>query len=168
MDETAVDYARNALRKRKDETRRKVVAKEFLDGMVSGAVSKLHKAQEKNGGRLPYGRMSEVLQGLLDNGAKATKHSLDYLLKHYVKPAGISAEAPVAISVEAPAHAPLSVINVNREQQSNVSSLQGVKGVENAMTAKKAGCPKGTTQGPVLRTYLLIMRSTKLKLLKLM
>jgi phage terminase small subunit len=146
MDESADDYARNVLRKRKDETRRKVVAKEFLDDMVTSAVSKLHEAQKKNGGRLPYGRMAEVLQGLVDNGAKATKHSLNYLLKHYVKPAGISAEAPVAISEEAPAHAPLSVINVNREQQSSISSLQGVEGVENAVTTKKAGRPKGTTR----------------------
>jgi len=48
--------------------------------------------------------MTEVLQGLLDNGAKATRNSINQLLKKYMKPAGISAEAP--------AGAPLAVIDV--------------------------------------------------------
>ena len=53
MDDSADDYANNALKKRKEELRRKAKAKEFRDGMIDGAVSQLHEAQEKNGGRLP-------------------------------------------------------------------------------------------------------------------
>ncbi len=115
--------------------------------MISLAVSRLYEAKEKNGRRLPHRLMSEVLQGLLGNGAKATRDSLNYLLKNYVKPA--------AISTEAPARAPLSVIDVNSNLQSNISSLDGVEGVENAMTANdvttntnpnKSGRPKGSTR----------------------
>jgi predicted secreted protein len=87
--------------------------------------------------------MSEVLQGLLDNGANTTRDALDKLLKKYVKPAAISVE-------EAPARAPLSVINnVNMEQDSNISSLYGVEGVANLLVAfsnKKAGHPKGSAK----------------------
>jgi hypothetical protein len=140
MDDSADDYANNALKKRKEELRRKAKAKEFRDGMIDGAVSELHEAQEKNGGRLPHRLMSEVLQGLLDNGAKATRDSINKRLKRYVKPAGIS--------VEAPARFPLSVIDVNTQLQSNVSSLHGVEGVENVVTTNtnKAGRPKGSTR----------------------
>ena len=49
----------NALKKRKEELRRKAKAKEFCDGMIDGAVSQLNEAQEKNGGRLPHRLMSE-------------------------------------------------------------------------------------------------------------
>jgi hypothetical protein len=70
--------------------------------MISGAVSRLYEAKEKNGGRLPHRLLSEVLQGLLDNGAKTTRDTINKRLKRYVRPAGIS--------VEAPAHVPLSVM----------------------------------------------------------
>jgi hypothetical protein len=49
MDNSADDYATNALKKRKEELRREAKAKEFCDGMIDGAVSQLHEAQEKNG-----------------------------------------------------------------------------------------------------------------------
>jgi hypothetical protein len=39
MDNDAPEYACNALRKQKAETRCKVVAKEFCDDMISGALS---------------------------------------------------------------------------------------------------------------------------------
>jgi hypothetical protein len=120
MDDTA-EYARNALRKRRDEAKRKVIAKEFCDGMISGAVTQLYEAQEKNGGRLPHRKMDEVLLGLLDNRAKATRSMLSKRLKSYARPAGIGAEA----------RAPLAAINVNVANQSTVSSLHGVEGVEN-------------------------------------
>ena len=46
MDDSADDYAKNSLRKRKEEKRRNAVAKDFCDGMISLAVSWLYKAKE--------------------------------------------------------------------------------------------------------------------------
>jgi hypothetical protein len=43
----APEYARNALRKRKAETRRNVVAKEVRDGMISRAVSGIRSPGEE-------------------------------------------------------------------------------------------------------------------------
>jgi hypothetical protein len=45
MDDSA-EFARNALQKRKDKTRRKVVAKEFCDGTLSREPSLGYEAQE--------------------------------------------------------------------------------------------------------------------------
>jgi hypothetical protein len=82
MDESDVAHAINALKKQKEEKRRKVRAKEVRKDLISGA-----DAKEKNGGRLPHQEMSEVLQGLRDNGANTTRNTLNHLLKRYVRPA---------------------------------------------------------------------------------
>jgi hypothetical protein len=53
-----------------------------------------------------------------------------------------------AISVDEEVRAPLSAIDVNMEQESILSSLPGVDGVENLLemtSAKKAGHLKGST-----------------------
>jgi hypothetical protein len=54
------------------------------------------------------------------------------------------------ITVNEEARAPLSVINVNMEQVSNISSLHGVDGAENLLetttSTKQYVCPKGTTK----------------------
>jgi hypothetical protein len=143
MDYSADDYAGNSLRLKKEERRRKDRAMEFCNGMISGAVSQLYKAQKKNSGKLPHCFliMSEVPQGLLDKGTKAMRDSLNNHLNKYVKPAGMS--------VEAPTRAPLSVNDVNRlKHQSNISSLHGVEGVKNGVTTitNKAGRPNGSTK----------------------
>jgi hypothetical protein len=48
MDESAVAHAKNAWKKQKEETRRKVRAKEIHKDMISGAVYRLSDAKEKN------------------------------------------------------------------------------------------------------------------------
>jgi hypothetical protein len=60
MDESGVARAINAWKKKKEEKRHKVRAKETCKDMISGAVSRLSDAKEKNGGRLPHQEMSEV------------------------------------------------------------------------------------------------------------
>jgi hypothetical protein len=96
MDDSAVVHASNSLRKPKEEAKLKTIAKEICDGMFSGAVSWQNKVKGKNGGWVPHCKMLEVIQGLLDNGAKTTRGMLNKLLKSYVKPAEISVEeAPV-------------------------------------------------------------------------
>jgi hypothetical protein len=54
MEEAA--FALNALKKRKDDKRRKVVAKEFRYIMLGKASTWLVEAKKTNGGRLPQGR----------------------------------------------------------------------------------------------------------------
>jgi hypothetical protein len=128
-----------AFKRRKEEKRRKTVAKEILDGVFSGAVARLSEAKEKNGGRLPQGKMTEVIQGLRDIGVHTTRDVLNKLLQKYVKP---------VISVNEETRAPLSVLNLNAEQ-SKISSLHGVNGAESPLqttSVKKGGRPKGTTK----------------------
>jgi hypothetical protein len=83
-------------------------------------LSRLNEAKEKNGGKLlPYGKMSEVVQGLSDVGVHVDRNALNYLFKRYVKP---------VIKV---VRCPLSVINVNMDLDSSISRLHAVKGAEN-------------------------------------
>jgi hypothetical protein len=78
MDDSNAAIALNSLKKRKEGKRRKVIAKEIYDNMISAAMSRLRRqAMEKNGGRLPHRKMLEVLQGLEDNGAHMTRHKLN-------------------------------------------------------------------------------------------
>jgi hypothetical protein len=128
--------ALTALKRRKEVARRKIVAKELIDSLFSGAVTRLHKVKEENGGRLPFGKMSEAIQGLCDIGVHTTRNVLNKLLQKYVKP---------SITVnEDEARPPLSAIDVN--EQSNISSLHGVEGAENLCQKKKGGRPKGSTK----------------------
>jgi hypothetical protein len=126
-------------KKQREETRRKARAKEICKDMVSGAVSRLSDAKEKNGGRLPHREMTEVLQSLKDNGAHTTRSTLNKMLKKYIRP-NIRPN---------PLFPPLDVVEVDVELESEVSSLHGVEGVENlaATTSnKKGGRPKGSTR----------------------
>ncbi len=112
--------AMHALKRQKEEKRRKTQAKEIVDRMISGAVSILNKAKEKNGGRLPHNKMINIIQGLQDNGVHTSRSILNKLLKtYYVK---------AVITVTKETRAPLSIIDVNMEQVFNISSLCGVKG----------------------------------------
>jgi hypothetical protein len=107
--------------------------------MISGAVSRLSDAKEKNGGGLQHQEMSEILQGLRDNGATTTRNALNHLLRRHVRPARERDDL----------FPPLSVIDMNVEQDSNVSSLHGVEGVEKfpvTTNNKKGGRPKGRTR----------------------
>jgi hypothetical protein len=55
MDESDAAPASNALKRRKEEARRKYIKKEIFRGMISSAVSRLlSEAKENNGGRLPH------------------------------------------------------------------------------------------------------------------
>jgi hypothetical protein len=95
----------------------------------------------ENGGKLlPYGRMSKVIQGLADHNVHVSRDVLNCLVKRIPK-------SPTA-STREDRH-PLSIIDVNLESESNVSSLHAVEGAENLvvmMTTKKTGRPKGTTK----------------------
>ena len=76
----------NALKRQQEEKRRKHVKKDFRDGMISKAVSWLFDSREKNGGKLlPYGKMSEVIKDLSDNGVTVSRNVLNHFLKKYVK-----------------------------------------------------------------------------------
>jgi hypothetical protein len=61
--------------------------------------------------------MPEVIQGLLDNGVHVTRNVLNYSLRKYTKPAISSAEE---------ARHPLFAININLDQESNISRLHAV------------------------------------------
>ena len=57
------NFATTALNRQKHDKRRKSEAKECRDNIIYGAVSRLSEAKEKNGGRMPYGKMQNVIQG---------------------------------------------------------------------------------------------------------
>lgn len=106
MDDATAARHRNAAKKRKDEKKRKVLVKELNDGMIHAALTLLSKSSDDNGGRLPYRKMAEVVQGLRDRGVLTTRHAMNKKLLNYNKnkPAVISAEN------EALATAPLADI----------------------------------------------------------
>jgi hypothetical protein len=70
------------------------------------------------------------------------RNTLNYLLRRYVKP------------VFKMARCPLSVIDVNMDLESNISSLHAVKGAENlplTNSMKMPGHPKGTTKANIVK-----------------
>jgi hypothetical protein len=98
-----------------------------------------------NRGRLPPGKMSEVIQDLADNGVHVTRDVLNKLTKKY--------EAQAISVEEGTATLPLRDITV--ELQTNVSSL-GVDGVEDINSTKKAiGRPKGSTKANARKENIL-------------
>jgi hypothetical protein len=129
-------YAQTALTRRKDEKRRKYIAKEFRDSLLCRASTWLNDAKKTNGGRLPFGKMAEVIQDLADHGVHVSRNVLNKLVVKYATQAK-------ATSVEELTTVPLADITV--EVQTNISSLPGVDGVEDIDITKKAGRPKGTT-----------------------
>jgi hypothetical protein len=137
MEEAA--YAQSALRRRKDEKRRKYIAKEFRESLLCKASTWLDEAKKKNGGRLPFGKMAEVIQDLADHGVHVTR---DVLNKRVERSAKRTAAVPT--SVDELTRVPFTDITV--ELQTNVSSLDGVDGAEDVAITKKAGRPKGTTK----------------------
>jgi hypothetical protein len=93
----------------------------------------LYNAKLANGGRLPYGKMDEILMGLEKGGLKVSKDNMNHRLRRY---------KPIEVTR-------LPLQTVNTEQQSNVSSLSGARGAEDedgeANNRNKGGRPKGTT-----------------------
>jgi hypothetical protein len=70
MDNPTHSCAMNALKRQKEAKRHKSIAKDFCDSLIQQtALSWLNKAREKyRRNNLPYGKMLEVVQGLLDVG----------------------------------------------------------------------------------------------------
>jgi hypothetical protein len=133
----------NALKKQQEEKRRKRVAKEFRQNMIATTCVRLIECRQKNGRTLiPHGKVAEAVQDLKDNGVHVTRSMLNYMLRK-----------TSATGVEE-VRAPLTDIAINLEQDSNVSSLHGVEGVENTpipvtipvTVTNKPGCPKGSTK----------------------
>ena len=150
MDDPTHAYAMNALKRQKEERKRKTLAKDFWDTLIEAALSRLSEAKRENGGKLlPYGKMSEVIRGLSDHGVLVTRDVLNHKLKKHVKP---SIEAPIE-----PARHPLAVIDVNVDIESNISSLHATEGAENAqnhetnVTKSSGGRPKGSTKANLMK-----------------
>jgi hypothetical protein len=97
--------------------------------MISRAISRLYKVQEKNDGRIPHHKMAKIQQGLLDNREKHAKEIVKTLCEASRDKSGDTILCP------------LSVIDVNSAYQASVSSLHRFEGFKNNM----AGRPKGST-----------------------
>jgi hypothetical protein len=130
MEEAA--FALNALKRRKDDKRRMFIANEFHDSMLCKAATWLNKAKKTNGGRLPQGKMLQVIQDCADHGVHVTQRVLNKLIVKN-EPQQLGATT-------------LPVIAVTVETQMSISSL-GPDGVEDIdVTKKVSGHPKGSTK----------------------
>ena len=73
-------FAMNALKRRKDDKRRQFIAKEFRASMLDKASTWLNEAKKTNNGKLPYGKMLEVIQDLANNGVHVTRDALNRMV----------------------------------------------------------------------------------------
>jgi hypothetical protein len=111
MEEAA--FALNALKRRKDDKRRKFIAKEFHDSILGKDSTWLDEAKKANGGKLPQGKILEVTQDLAGHGVHMT---WDILNKLVVKQWALEQQGTIMMT-------PLPITDITVEIQTNVSSL---------------------------------------------
>jgi hypothetical protein len=108
--------------------------------MLGKASTWLDKAKKTSGGRLPQGKMLEVIQDLADHGVHMTR---DILNKLVVKQRVLRHEGPITTTK-------LPITDITVELQTNVSSLEGVDGVKDIdVSVNAGGRPRGSTKANV-------------------
>ena len=74
MDDPA--RAQTALKRQQVNKRNNILQKAIRKQMLQTAVRSLYNAKMANSGRLPYGRLDEILLGLKNGGFKVTRDVL--------------------------------------------------------------------------------------------